>query len=73
MSKKLTLITIGDNIAGTFTDYDTAVKEFKKMDPGAEPIALLTTFKEREKKPIRKTTQATVKDVPEMQESRRRR
>jgi hypothetical protein len=72
MSKKLTLITVGENIAASFTDYDSAVKEFKAMQPGDEPIALLTTFKEREKKPIRKTTQATVKDVPEMQESRRK-
>ena len=73
MSKKLTLITVGENIAASFTDYDSAVKEFKAMQPGAEPIALLTTFKEREKKPLRKTTLATVKDVPEMQESRRKR
>lgn len=72
MSKKLTIITIGENIAGQFTDYDTAVKEFKAMEPGAEPIALLTTIKEREKKPIRKTTLATVKDIPEIQESRRK-
>ena len=73
MSKKLTIITIGENIAASFTDYDTAVKEFKSMQPGDEPIALLTTFKEREKKPVRKTTLATVKDVPEIQESRRKR
>jgi len=40
MSKPISIILQGQQIVGTYTDYDTAVKEFRAMSPDIGELSL---------------------------------
>ena len=40
MAKPITVILQGQQIVGTYTDYDTAVKEFRAMSPDLGELSL---------------------------------
>jgi hypothetical protein len=64
MSKPLTVILQGQQIVGTYTDYDTAVKEFRAMAPdiGALSLHILNRPDRQKGKPL------VIKDVQPVRE-----